>query len=50
VASTILQNKMALEKERQTDKLNKKLAARPTITDLKMRNIMRSIYSLSIPN
>lgn len=41
IAPQIIQNKMALEKERTHDQLNRKLSIRPAKIDLKLRNILR---------
>ncbi|KAJ3064382.1 hypothetical protein HK102_008217, partial [Quaeritorhiza haematococci] len=41
VSPTILQNKLALEREKAHDQLNRRLSHRPTKTDLKLRNILR---------
>ncbi|KAJ3073465.1 hypothetical protein HDU98_001451 [Podochytrium sp. JEL0797] len=41
VSPTIMANKMALEKERQQDMLNRKLQLRPDKVDLKLRNILK---------
>ncbi|KAJ3213716.1 hypothetical protein HDU67_002557 [Dinochytrium kinnereticum] len=41
VSPTILQNKLALEREKQQDNLNRRLSHRPSKVDLKLRNILR---------
>ncbi|KAI9325229.1 hypothetical protein BDR26DRAFT_879856 [Obelidium mucronatum] len=45
VSPTIMANKLALEKERQQDALNRKLQLRPDKVDLKLRNILKSTGS-----
>ncbi|KAI8610415.1 hypothetical protein BC830DRAFT_1145870, partial [Chytriomyces sp. MP71] len=41
VSPTIMQAKLALEKEKQQDALNRKLGMRPSKVDLKLRNILK---------
>ncbi|KAJ3120143.1 hypothetical protein HK100_012921 [Physocladia obscura] len=41
VSPSIVQNKIAFEKERQQDALNRKLEMRPSKVDLKLRNILK---------
>ncbi|KAJ1552386.1 hypothetical protein HK096_000386, partial [Nowakowskiella sp. JEL0078] len=41
VSPTIIQAKIALEKEKEKDVLNRRLARRPSKVDLKLRNILR---------
>ncbi|KAJ3023306.1 UNVERIFIED_CONTAM: hypothetical protein HDU68_008670 [Siphonaria sp. JEL0065] len=45
VSPTIMANKLALEKERQQDALNRKLQLRPDKVDLKLRNILKTTDS-----
>ncbi|KAI8813277.1 hypothetical protein BJ742DRAFT_751944 [Cladochytrium replicatum] len=48
VSPSIIQAKMALEKEKANEALNRKLARRPSKVDLKLRNILRVDSSESL--
>ncbi|KAI8810696.1 hypothetical protein BJ742DRAFT_747436 [Cladochytrium replicatum] len=47
VSPSIIQAKIALEKEKANEALNRKLARRPSKVDLKLRNILRGGFSWS---